>query len=40
MSRFDPERACVVLLDHLVGEGKQLRRHLDAERARCLQVDD
>src|SRR5262245_55470112 len=26
--------------DHLVGNGEQRRRHLDAERARGLQVDD
>src|SRR5271166_4552521 len=28
------------LLDHLVGDGEHPRGHLDAERARRLQVDD
>jgi hypothetical protein len=28
------------LFDHLVGDGEQGRRHLDAERPRRLQVDD
>jgi len=28
------------LLDHLVGEGEQRWRHLDAKQSRGLQVDD
>jgi hypothetical protein len=35
-----PKTEVTCLLDHLVSGHLQLQRHLDAERLRCLQVDD
>ena len=48
MSACDPQRHFATvnrriakrLFNHLVGDGENRRRHLDADRSRRLQVDD
>ena len=40
MFALGQKRTSLYLFDHFVSKGNQPRRHLDAKRSRCLQIDD